>query len=117
MRKDLAALGAARERFALLGADAEAHREVRAALWEECLQRAAETFGVNLTLLPPQQSALDKVRLAAVMKATTSVSNGWLAQRLNMGAPAKVSQYVRRLRLGGGTATRLFRRALSQVNP
>ena len=30
------------------------------------------------------------------MKQTTSVSNGWLAERLQMGQPASVSQYVRR---------------------
>jgi hypothetical protein len=40
------------------------------------------------------------------MKATTSASNGWLAERLQMGEPASVSEYVRRLRLSGGEGER-----------
>ncbi len=32
------------------------------------------------------------------MKLATSVSNGWLVERLQMGLPATVSQYVRRFR-------------------
>jgi hypothetical protein len=57
------------------------------------------------------------VRLAALMKAATSVSNGWLAGRLQMGAPASVSQYVRRFRLRGDADTRAFKHALSKANP
>jgi hypothetical protein len=56
------------------------------------------------------------VRIAALMKATTSASNGWLAERLQMGEPASVSQYVRRWRLAGGTETAEFKQALSRVN-
>jgi len=33
------------------------------------------------------------------MKARTSVSNAWLANRLAMGEPASVSQFVRRFKL------------------
>ena len=36
--------------------------------------------------------------VAAAMKAVSSVSNVWLAERLTMGRPASVSQYVRRFR-------------------
>jgi hypothetical protein len=57
------------------------------------------------------------VRLAALMKLTSSVSNGWLAERLGMGRPASVSQYVRRFRIRGGLETAKFKRALSRVNP
>jgi len=67
--------------------------------------------------LDKQRSAAEKVRLAALMKAGTSVSNRWLTERLGMGEPASVSQYVRRLRLSGGTGTREVHRALSIVNP
>ena len=38
--------------------------------------------------------------VAAAMKAVSSVSNVWLAERLTMGRPASVSQYVRRFRPG-----------------
>jgi hypothetical protein len=72
---------------------------------------------VSLKKLPEQRSAPDKVALASLLKQTTSVSNGWLAERLQMGQPASVSQYVRRFRLAGGPATRRYREALSRVNP
>lgn len=41
---------------------------------------------------------LKKVRCAAQVKRLTSVSNGWIAERLEMGHPASVSQHVHRLR-------------------
>ena len=50
-----------------------------------------------------------------VMKLGSSVSNGWLAERLQMGQTASVSQYVRRFRLARGTETRSFKAALSTV--
>jgi hypothetical protein len=52
------------------------------------------------------------VTLAALMKQTSGVANGWLAQRLAMGTPASVSQFVSRFRLAGGGETRAFQRAL-----
>jgi putative transposase len=84
----------ARERFAgLEPAHAEAERE---RMWEERLQTLARAAGVDLGKLPPKKSADEKVGLAAALKTSTSVSNGWLARRLSMGAPASASQFVRR---------------------
>ena len=68
----------------------------RSLLWEESLQAYAHELGVNLDKLGPRKSDPEKVRLAAAMKTGTSVSNGWLAERLAMGQPASVSQFVRR---------------------
>jgi hypothetical protein len=50
------------------------------------------------------------------MKAVSSVSNVWLAERLKMGRPASVSQYVRRFRLGGGATAESFKAAVSRFN-
>ena len=94
--------GAEPEGTTLLGADTASWRDEQTAGWEGKLQEAAKMANIDLTALPVRKSAPDKVRLAAVMKATTSVSNGWLAERLGMGQPASVSQYVRRLRLAAG---------------
>jgi hypothetical protein len=104
-------------RFEVLGADAQAQREARQGLWEEKLRSAAEALGIGLERLPRKKSGGEKVRLAAVLKRTTSVTNGWLAARLQMGLPASVSQYVRRFALHGGMETRAFRAVLSKVNP
>ena len=65
-------------------------------VWEERLSRLAREAKVDLATLPHKKSAPEKVLLAAAMKLGTSVSNGWLAERLQMGKPATVSQYVRR---------------------
>lgn len=64
--------------------------------WEERLQALAQAAGADLSKLPPKKSAETKVQLAAALKTSTSVSNGWLARRLGMGAPASASQFVRR---------------------
>lgn len=116
LKRDLAALGTPLEQAELLGGWHEAWRQERQAQWEQCLVQSAAALGVNLAALPAQRSALAKVRLAALLRAKTGVSNGWLAERLAMGPPASVSQYVRRFRLGGGEHESAFRRALSIVN-
>jgi len=115
LKQELSGPAKGRERFELLGADHAAQVEARAELWEEKLRKAARALGVGLGRLPAQRSAAEKVRLAALMKATTSVSNRWLTERLGMGEPASVSQYVRRFRLSGGADERGFRRAVSIV--
>lgn len=68
----------------------------RFALWEERLVAFADLAKVDLKKLEPKKSHPDKVLLAAAMKRTTSVSNPWLATRLDMGKPASASQFIRR---------------------
>jgi hypothetical protein len=70
---------------------------------------------VDLRKLSGQKSAPDKVRLAALMKTCSSVSNGWLAERLDMGKAASVSQYVRRFGLAGHTNRPEWKKVLSRV--
>jgi putative transposase len=106
-----------RERFEMLGADRQAHLQLRVEMWETTLRRLARRLRVDLVKLGSRRSAPEKVKLAAAMKAITSASNAWLAKRLDMGAPASVSQYVRRFRLSGGNTSRDFKRVLSNVIP
>jgi putative transposase len=115
LSKDLVAQGAQAARFELLGADRQAHSEARAVLWEEQLQAAAHALGVHLDRLGDAKSAPEKVRLAALLKTVSSVSNRWLAERLGMGAPGSVTQYVRRFRLRGDADAKSFKAALSNV--
>lgn len=115
LSKGLQGVGGVASRFELLGADRSAVREAREPLWEEKLRSAAKALGVPLAKLPDQRSAPDKVALASLLKQTTSVNNAWLAERLQMGPPASVSQYVRRYRLAKGPETRRYRQALSKV--
>jgi len=117
LQKELGGLSAGGGRFELLGADGEAHREVREMVWAEKLVLAAQALGVDLNRFPEAKSAEQKVCLAAVMKAATTASNRWLTQRLQMGEPSSVSQYVRRFRLAGGEDSAGFKQAVSQVTP
>jgi hypothetical protein len=109
-------LGAKLEQVELLGGGNEAWRQERQTEWERCLRELAAAIPVDLEALPPQRSAFAKVQLAALLKAKTGVYNRWLAERLQMGPPGSVSQYVRRFRLGGGEADPGYRRAMSIVN-
>lgn len=111
MRAEAAQRGAELECFA--GLEPAGVRAERAAGWEERLLTLARSVGLALDHLPARKSAPDKVLLAAALKRSTSVSNGWLAQRLQMGQPASVSQFVRRLELnpkGQAAVTRLLSR-------
>jgi REP element-mobilizing transposase RayT len=101
-------------RFALLGADVVAAREARMEIWEERLRGLATAFGISLDRLPPKKSATEKLLLAAALKRTTSVSIGWLAQRLEMGAPDSVGSLLHRFRVSGGMDGAKFKNVLSR---
>jgi len=83
-----------RERFA--GLEKEELMAEREAYWEAALRRIAVLAGVDLSALPEKKMAPQKCMLAAALKRTTSVPNGWLAKRLKMGQAATASQGARR---------------------
>ena len=87
-----------RSRFELVGADRDALREARSEWWEDRLRVLAQSMAINLANLPRKKSAREKLALAAAMKDTTSVSLGWLAQRLQMGATDSVASLLTRYR-------------------
>lgn len=113
LQLDLAKLGGDLERARLLGAGPVP--EWREEHWEEKLRQEARDLKINLDRLSARKSAPEKVRLAALLKAGTAVTNGWLAERLGMGQPASVSQFVRRFRLAHGDTGAGFQAALSRV--
>lgn len=79
-----------------VGLEPDELKQERAALWSKSLEAYARALNIDLSRLGLPKSSPDKVRLAAAMKLASSVSNGWLAERLSMGKPASVSQFVRR---------------------
>ena len=116
LERELAVSAPGREGFELLGADREAQQQARNALWEERLVALAAVLRIDLNELPPKKSAADKVRLAAMMTQMTSVSNAWLARRLQMGVPGSVTQYVRRFRSHSDASQADRRRVLSTIH-
>jgi len=105
--------GADLDRGRLLGMDSGNTQEARELRWELLLNKLAQEAGIELTKLPDKKSAEDKVILASLMKARSSVSNSWLAACLGMGRPASVSQYVGRLELIKGDGWKKKERILS----
>lgn len=78
------------------GLEPDELRAERTLVWEERLQSLAKAAKVDLKKLPEKKSHPDKSLLAAALKQSCSVSNGWLSARLGMGAPASASQFARR---------------------
>ena len=114
LNEELVAQSSMQARFELLGADREAHHTARAELWEERLQALAAAFAIKLDELPAQKSAKEKLQLAAALKRITSVSNGWLAARLRMGAATGVSSFLHRFEISGETRSRYFESVLAR---
>ena len=96
MRKEALERGASLDRVRFEGLEKEEVKAEREEYWEEKLEAAAELAGIDLNELPVRKSAPEKCELAAVLKESTSVSNGWLARRLEMGKAASASQFARR---------------------
>lgn len=81
------------------GLEPEERQAERSNSWEDRLKKLAKAADVDLAHLGERKSDPTKVLLAAAMKQSTSVSNTWLADRLQMGQPASASQFARRLLL------------------
>jgi putative transposase len=102
MREEAAKKGADLDGERFGGLEPDAVMTERGLMWEERLQALAAAAKIALTRLPARKSHPDKALLAAAMKQSTSVANGWLAARLQMGAPASASQFARRWLLDDG---------------
>ena len=68
-------------------------REVKQAQWEVLLARVLQRVPPG-AVAATAKCAPWKVAAAAHLKATSDVSNGWLAERLHMGSAAYVSKHV-----------------------
>jgi putative transposase len=76
-------------------------REARELLWAAALTQALTKLNKKSSHVADDiKSAPWKVAIAAHLKATTTVTNPWLAAQLHMGAPEGVSRYVSELREG-----------------
>ena len=114
MRDRLAAQQCGGGNFVLLGADRAGQLQARQLGWEEKLQQLAAEAYVDLSKLPPRKSAPEKVFLAAALKTITSVSNRWLADRLQLGNTSSVPALLRRFRLAQGMAAPRFKAVMSR---
>ncbi len=75
--------------------------EIREDTWEAELARCTKALGkTNKDILDDPKAADWKVAIATRLKTTRLCKNPWLSRRLNMGAPAGVSQYSTQLKSG-----------------
>ncbi len=72
-------------------------REIRAARWQGALDAALARLPADARTAS-HQSASWKVAVAAHLRATTDVPNGWLAEQLGMGSAIYVSKHTGLLR-------------------
>ena len=83
--------------------------------WTGRLETAVKAGQIDLQKLGPLKSAREKVVLAAALKRTSGVSNGWLSETLKMGTPASVSQFAKRFLRDGAENDPRFRRIVSTI--
>jgi putative transposase len=74
-------------------------REEREARWTASLAAMLETVS-DIQRGDRRKSAPWKVAIAAQLKATTDVTNAWLAEKLSMGSPIYVSKHIGLARRG-----------------
>jgi hypothetical protein len=77
--------------------ESEGVAEVRAGRWAAALEKASRVVPAA-TRADTRKSAPWKVALAAYLKETTDVANGWLGEQLDMGSSFYVSKHVGLLR-------------------
>ncbi|MDQ8205575.1 transposase, partial [Pelagicoccus sp. SDUM812003] len=92
-------------------------REMRELAWEARLERCLGALGkVSGESGVESKSADWKVAIACYMKKTLLCRNGWLAERLNMGAESAVARYCSEFFRGGRTgALSHYRLLISKV--
>jgi len=95
--------------FVLLGADRAGQMQARQTTWEKTLRKLAQKAQIEMNALAARRSAPEKMFLAAALKKVTSVSNHWLAERLQLGKTSSVASLIRRFRLMGGMETPRFK--------
>ena len=113
MQERLMAQQPSQRDFILLGADRAGQLQVRQTSWEETLRKLAQKAQIDMNALPARKSATKKMLFATALKKITSVSNRWLAERLQLGNTSSVAALIRRFRLMEGMETPCFKAAVA----
>ena len=90
-------------------------KEVRAVQWQMALARGLQTVRRSQNDLAPAAKSADwKLALAEWMKTTTQATNGWLGEKLHMGAPAALSRNLTEYRRHKRDHDPLWKRLISK---
>jgi putative transposase len=92
-RKELAKELAKRDREAQW--EGKAFREIAGAQWEEIVREEIDRLGKTEEMVRLDRKGADwKVKIARRLRRETTASNPWIAQRLHMGHPSRVSNLI-----------------------
>lgn len=92
------------------------NQEALELVWAELLDRCIDTLRKKQSDSTVTRKGADwKVAIAAHLKATTTATNPWLADKLNMGVSAGVSRYVGELQSGLRPNAAAFMKRLSKI--
>ena len=84
-------------------------QEVRETQWQRALEGSMQALKKSQAdIARDRKGAPWKIAVAAHLKRTTQADDRWLNQRLVMGSPAAVAQYVSRLRRSGGPSREIL---------
>ena len=94
------------------------HAEVREMLWEMELKKCLRLLGKGEREAQTDLKSVDwKVAIAGVLKKRNLSANGWISERLNMGATSAVSRNVASMFAGERrSALRCYEKLISKIN-
>jgi len=81
--------------------DAQAVGEFKKLQWSQAIEAALLQEGRSRTDLSRFRKGADwKIRIAEILRSTTTATNSWIARELHMGSPSSVRQYLSDRRRG-----------------
>ena len=94
------------------------HAEVREMLWEMELKKCLRLLGKGEREAQTDLKSVDwKVAIAGILKKRNLSANGWISERLNMGATSAVSRNVASMFAGERrSALRCYEKLISKIN-
>ena len=76
-------------------------RELQETPWQQALERLLAQVGKTRDEIQRERKGVAwKISVAEVLRRTTTATNAWIADALQMGAPNSVSQYLNWVRSG-----------------
>ena len=83
------------------GLPRQERRELQETPWQQALERLLAQVGKTRDEIQRERKGVAwKISVAEVLRRTTTATNAWIADALQMGAPNSVSQYLNWFRSG-----------------
>jgi hypothetical protein len=98
--------------------DGETLREANKLRWELVLEQCMKSLDKTSENVKKDKKSADwKIMIAVALKHTTSATNIWIADALNMGVPHAVSRYVGMFGQSGEETKPAFQKIIANITP